>query len=53
MKEYAERRDVLIKVFDELGMKYTLPQGSYFVLLVRRPLVLIFSSLNPLPFTPF
>jgi len=33
MKEYAERRDVLIKVFDELGMKYTLPQGSYFVLL--------------------
>lgn len=33
-KEYAERRDVLVKVFDDLGMKYTLPQGSYFVLLV-------------------
>ncbi|KAF9646775.1 PLP-dependent transferase [Thelephora ganbajun] len=32
-KEYAERRDVLTKVFDDLGMKYTLPQGSYFVLL--------------------
>lgn len=34
IKEYAERRDVLTKVFDELGLKYTLPQGSYFVLLV-------------------
>jgi kynurenine aminotransferase len=33
-KEYAERRDTLVKVFDDLGMKYTLPQGSYFVLLV-------------------
>lgn len=33
-KEYAERRDVLIKAFDDLGMKYTMPQGSYFVLLV-------------------
>ena len=35
-KEYVERRDVLCKAFDELGMKYTMPQGSYFVLLVRR-----------------
>ena len=33
-QEYAERRDILVKIFDELGMKYTLPQGSYFVLLV-------------------
>ena len=33
-KEYAERRDVLTKAFDDIGMKYTLPQGSYFVLLV-------------------
>jgi len=32
-KEYIERRDTLVKVFDDLGMKYTLPQGSYFVLL--------------------
>jgi kynurenine aminotransferase len=33
-KEYVERRDVLTKVFDKLGMKYTLPEGSYFLLLV-------------------
>ena len=33
-KEYAERRDILLNVFDDLGMKYTLPQGSYFILLV-------------------
>jgi kynurenine aminotransferase len=39
-KEYAERRDVLVKVFDDLGLKYTLPQGSYFVLLVCRLAVL-------------
>jgi len=31
--EYQERRDVLLAAFDRLGMKYTLPQGSYFVLL--------------------
>lgn len=34
-KEYEERRDVLCAVFERLGMKYTLPQGSYFVLVVR------------------
>ena len=34
VKEYTERRDILTKVFDDLGMKYTLPQGSCFVLLV-------------------
>ena len=33
-KEYTDRRNALVKVFDDLGMKYTLPQGSYFVLLV-------------------
>ncbi|KAA1466232.1 PLP-dependent transferase [Dentipellis sp. KUC8613] len=32
-KEYEERRNVLIKAFDRLGAKYTLPQGSYFILL--------------------
>lgn len=47
-KEYTERRDVLVKAFDDLGMKYTLPQGSYFVLLVCRPLLVI--SLGRLPF---
>jgi len=32
-KEYVERRDVLTSAFDKLGMKYTLPEGSYFLLL--------------------
>ncbi|KAH9850709.1 PLP-dependent transferase [Lenzites betulinus] len=31
--EYAERRAILTSGFDKLGMKYTNPQGSYFVLL--------------------
>ncbi|KAF5387992.1 hypothetical protein D9615_000310 [Tricholomella constricta] len=31
--EYAERRAILTDAFDQLGMKYTLPEGSYFVLL--------------------
>jgi len=35
-QQYTERREVLMNVFDELGMKYTLPQGAYFILLVRR-----------------
>lgn len=33
-QEYLERRDVLTSAFDKLGMKYTLPEGSYFILLV-------------------
>ncbi|KAJ8595285.1 PLP-dependent transferase [Rhizopogon salebrosus TDB-379] len=33
VKEYEERRDVLISAFDKLGLKYSLPEGSYFVLL--------------------
>jgi kynurenine aminotransferase len=32
--EYRERRDVLANTFDELGLRYTLPEGSYFILLV-------------------
>ncbi|KAG5219914.1 pyridoxal phosphate-dependent transferase [Salix suchowensis] len=31
--EYAERRKILADVFDQLGLKYTLPEGSYFILL--------------------
>jgi len=31
--QYAERRAVLVDAFDKLGMKYTLPEGSYFILL--------------------
>ncbi|KDQ64893.1 hypothetical protein JAAARDRAFT_28546 [Jaapia argillacea MUCL 33604] len=33
LAEYAERREVLCNAFERLGMKYTLPEGSYFVLL--------------------
>ncbi|EPQ59322.1 PLP-dependent transferase [Gloeophyllum trabeum ATCC 11539] len=33
VKEYEERRAVLLDAFDRLGMKYTLPHGSYFILL--------------------
>lgn len=33
-QEYEERRDLLVSYFDKLGMKYSLPEGSYFVLLV-------------------
>ncbi|KII95221.1 hypothetical protein PLICRDRAFT_34065 [Plicaturopsis crispa FD-325 SS-3] len=32
-QEYVDRRDVLVRAFDKLGLKYTLPQGSYFILL--------------------
>jgi aspartate/methionine/tyrosine aminotransferase len=52
-REYAERRDVLVKVFDDLGMKYTLPQGSYFILLVCQSVVPTPSSLSPFAATPF
>ncbi|PPQ65241.1 hypothetical protein CVT26_000218 [Gymnopilus dilepis] len=31
--EYAERRAILADAFDALGMKYTLPEGTYFILL--------------------
>jgi kynurenine aminotransferase len=32
--QYEERRAVLVDAFDKLGLKYTLPEGSYFILLV-------------------
>lgn len=32
-REYDERRRVMIDTFDKLGMKYTMPEGSYFILL--------------------
>ncbi|KAG5637452.1 hypothetical protein H0H81_004469 [Sphagnurus paluster] len=31
--EYAERRAVLTDTFDKLGLRYTMPEGSYFILL--------------------
>ncbi|KAI0729365.1 PLP-dependent transferase [Fomitopsis betulina] len=33
VKEYDERRVTLTEAFDKLGMKYSRPQGTYFVLL--------------------
>jgi kynurenine aminotransferase len=33
--EYLERRAVLTSTFDEMALKYTLPEGGYFILLVR------------------
>jgi kynurenine aminotransferase len=30
--EYVERRDILCSYFDQLGLPYTTPEGSYFVL---------------------
>jgi kynurenine aminotransferase len=49
-KEYEERKDVLIEAFERLGLPYTVPEGSYFALLVRcrdmvaLPLTYIYTS---------
>jgi len=32
LQAYQDRRDALLTVFDQLGMKYTVPEGSYFIL---------------------
>ena len=34
LREYTARRNILVKAFDDLGLKYSLPEGSYFILLV-------------------
>jgi kynurenine aminotransferase len=34
--EYQERRDILVTTFKKLGMQYTFPEGSYFLLVVSR-----------------
>ncbi len=53
--EYAERRAILTAGFDKLGMKYTLPQGSYFVLLVRARVIPSVRPVadSPLPFSGY
>lgn len=33
--EYAERRAIITDAFDKLGLTYTLPEGTYFILLVH------------------
>ena len=35
LKEYQERRDLFVSAFDRLGITYSLPEGTYFVLMVR------------------
>jgi len=32
-EEYLERRGILVRAFDKMGLKYTLPDGGYFILL--------------------
>ena len=44
VKEYDERRLTLTDAFDKLGMKYSRPQGTYFVLLVRTSTTSILAS---------
>ena len=34
LSEYQERRDILTACFDKLGLSYTHPEGTYFILLV-------------------
>jgi kynurenine aminotransferase len=34
LKEYQKRRDVFLSALDQLEMTYTLPEGTYFVLVV-------------------
>jgi kynurenine aminotransferase len=37
LKAYEERRDILCSYFDELGLSYTRPDGSYFLLVDMDP----------------
>lgn len=32
-KEYTEKRDLFLKGLDEIGLKHTIPQGAYYILL--------------------
>jgi kynurenine aminotransferase len=46
-KEYIERRTTLVRAFDKLGMKYTLPEGAYFILLVSDALSAVVLEIWP------
>lgn len=35
LEEYLERRSVFLAALDKTGLKYYLPEGGYFVLVVR------------------
>jgi kynurenine aminotransferase len=38
LRAYEERRDILCSYFDELGLSYTRPEGSYFLLVDMDPI---------------
>lgn len=42
--EYTERRKILCDAFDRMAIKYTLPEGSYFILLVSCMMIIIISK---------
>ena len=33
LKKYTEKRDLFLKGFDDIGLRHTVPQGAYYVLL--------------------
>lgn len=37
LRDYTERRDILCSYFDQLGLSYTKPDGSYFLLVDMSP----------------
>ena len=37
LEAYTERRDILTSYFDQLGLSYTKPDGSYFLLVDMSP----------------
>lgn len=37
LQDYTERRDILTSYFDQLGLSYTKPDGSYFLLVDMSP----------------
>jgi kynurenine aminotransferase len=37
LEAYTERRDILCSYFDQIGLKYNKPQGSYFLLVDTSP----------------
>ncbi len=49
LKEYQERRDLFVSAFDRLGVTYSLPEGTYFVLMVRpnAPIVVTLIHIRP------
>lgn len=38
LEAYIERRDVICSYFDQIGLSYTKPEGSYFVLVDMSPI---------------